>query len=256
MNIRFIVFFIILFLILNLFILYTFFYSFFVTKNNFIEQERNITHLYETIHNITFEKKINSSLPYKKLIIGITTSYTEKSLKLRKAARETWLNYSTLWNGNWTYFFFLGQPAEDNAKIIPEELRYNDLIFLPNLDTYRNLSYKTMYMCKWMTEHYNFDFLLKMDDDVFVRLDKYVEVIKDIVPFKYWAGIQIPSYIPLREGKWGVSLEDFPYSSGPAWVHGFFYTMSYDCTYEVGIRSKNSSWPKIYLEDIFNKITL
>ena len=58
--------------------------------------------------------------------------------------------------------------------MLNEERKFNkDLIILPNLaDTYKQLTIKTIESMKWINENMAFDYLLKIDDDTFVRVNE------------------------------------------------------------------------------------
>jgi len=192
--------------------------------------------------------------PFVKLFIGITTSYGVAGKGQRDAVRKTWLNYKTVLKRNWTYKFFLGTPLPEHEQykrdIVANESFYEDIVFLPEIDTYNNLSYKTMQLCQWAIDHYNFDHLMKVDDDVFVRFDRAAKLIEAFPKQKFYAGVSEPKFKPLRTGKWALTPEEYPRKDGPKWVHGFLYFLSYDLVIEIAKRNGNPAWPKIKLEDI------
>jgi len=166
-----------------------------------------------------------------KLFLGITTSFDEKGRKLRDTVRKTWLNYDNPCKGFVEHKFFLGISPE-GKNVTQEELALGDIVFLPFIDTYQNLSRKTMQVCKWATDHYDFDYMAKMDDDTFMRLDRIVPyLIKNGSLSKYYAGKTHPVWRPTRDptiSKWAVSEKEFPQDKGPAWAQGFLYFLSYD----------------------------
>ncbi|XP_054925565.1 UDP-GlcNAc:betaGal beta-1,3-N-acetylglucosaminyltransferase 7-like isoform X1 [Dermacentor andersoni] len=74
---------------------------------------------------------------------------------------------------NWTAVFFVGMsPVDKVARSVASEAEANgDVIVLPYLDTYRNLTYKYVYGIKWTLEYCpRARYVLKLDDDIVVHL--------------------------------------------------------------------------------------
>jgi hypothetical protein len=147
----------------------------------------------------------------KRLFIAIATSHSEKSFRLRHAIRNTWMTLDHKWRDQFTYRFFVGLPSStasmnnkrlnwrlnvssvtfinrDIDRVIDytESSSYGDIVQLSSfLDTYQNLSIKTMRICEWVHQHYDATLMIKMDDDVYVRLDMVVNSLESIVPYQY-----------------------------------------------------------------------
>jgi len=189
-----------------------------------------------------------------KLFIAIPTAYTTKGFKLRDAIRKTWINYQLVpeWDSEVTYRFFLGIRDTNFSKSIPLSLneRTDDIIFGDFLDNYKNLSLKTMYIAKWVSENCEFQYLLKADDDIFVRLDRYVNLLPKTPPPKYYSGSVDSFWIPPRVGVWAVPESVFPNKTGPAWIHGPLYTLSSDSVQFIASKYGHPKWPMLELEDI------
>jgi len=188
-----------------------------------------------------------------KLLLAFTTAYDEKSRKLRDTVRKTWLNYDNAWKGRIEYKFFLGKSPY-HKTISNDELALGDMVFLNFIDTYENLSQKTMHLCKWATENYDFDYMAKMDDDTFLRLDRFVDfLIKNGSLSKFYAGKSHPKWTPTRDpniSKWAVTEKEFPGTKGPAWVQGFLYVLSYDSALFIGSKLTDPKYPMLKLEDV------
>eukprot|EP01116_Phalansterium_solitarium_P018258 TRINITY_DN4786_c0_g1_i1.p1 TRINITY_DN4786_c0_g1~~TRINITY_DN4786_c0_g1_i1.p1 ORF type:complete len:568 (+),score=229.93 TRINITY_DN4786_c0_g1_i1:167-1870(+) len=194
------------------------------------------------------------AMPQVELFIGISTAFQNADLRL--AVRETWLRYHSLWDGKIVHRFFVGQTANTEllATVQAENDKYKDIVFLPFMDTYNNLSLKTMHLSKWATDHYDFTYLLKMDDDTFLRLDRYVARLQNKPIEMFYYGLAEPGWQPHRKGKWAVSYEDWPDGKeGPPWQHGFIYTMSFDCATWLGDALPK---PRLHLEDVNTGIIL
>lgn len=126
----------------------------------------------------------------------------------RDAIRATWANFGSnliiengeriyKWNHTWTgkrssqqsvkHFFAIGMEGLNALKIAnlnTENSRNNDLIMLNSFqDTYKNLATKVLYSIKWLKENLrNLKYLIKCDDDSFVRIDLIVKNIEAFAP--------------------------------------------------------------------------
>lgn len=74
--------------------------------------------------------------------------------------------------------FLVGQPSVDMAEASASLLRseaaqHGDLIFIPGLDTYRNLPNKSLRLLQYaLSSPCNFTHIAKIDDDVYLRPHK------------------------------------------------------------------------------------
>ena len=103
-------------------------------------------------------------------------------------------------------FFVVGTKDLRHGKkfrLFKEQDRYADLIILTNLvDDYRKLTIKVIESMKWVNEHVRFDYLLKTDDDSYVRVGEILESLK-VKPTKMlYMGFFYERADILNEGKW------------------------------------------------------
>lgn len=146
-----------------------------------------------------------------------------KHLKERRdAIRQSWLKLQGARRVK--YFFVLGslelEPHEVEA-LHEENNVHQDLLTLPNVkDTYSGLTSKVLAALRHVHHHYNFELLVKVDDDSFVRLDAlYDELLhtKDTRRL-YWgyfvANSQVKSKGQWAEKQWFLSDRYLPYAVG------------------------------------------
>lgn len=91
----------------------------------------------------------------------------------RRVLREVVANSSFGTQYNWTTVFFVGMSPVDQvwASVTREAELHGDVVVLPYMDTYRNLTYKFVYGIKWTLENCpRARFVLKMDDDIVLHL--------------------------------------------------------------------------------------
>ena len=96
----------------------------------------------------------------------------------RNRIRETWLRHAdTAGQANFVkHFFVVGSEGLDAA--LTAKLRQEpDLLLLPIKDTYRRLTMKVLAAFTVLDHGFTFKYLLKVDDDAFVRVQ---EVVHDL----------------------------------------------------------------------------
>lgn len=100
----------------------------------------------------------------------------------RNTIRETWLKLKNPndadYNINFKHFFVIGGlnlSAETSKAVNYEQLKHNDVLILPMRDNYKNLTLKVLKSFAWLQSQYefgvDFKYVLKCDDDSFVRID-------------------------------------------------------------------------------------
>jgi len=111
-------------------------------------------------------------------IIVMVNSGTDspKHRALRQAIRQTWGNTSSLAynskSGRWRLFFAMGltNTAAENTINMQEAIKNNDAIIGNFSDVYRNIPIKTFMSHLWAYCQFDFTYILKTDDAVYVRV--------------------------------------------------------------------------------------
>lgn len=160
--------------------------------------------------------------------IYIVQTATQHFLR-RSIIRKTWGNKHFFQTNTFEIVFMLGKPANENMQILLEQEQYvhNDLVQGTFLDTYRNLTHKSVLVLRWFTENCpRVKFLVRVDDDVFVNTfylielltKKYYDVKRKLIGDTIKKGP-----IQRTSGKWIVNKNEFknlthypfPYTNGP-----------------------------------------
>lgn len=103
----------------------------------------------------------------------------------REAIRKTWGNEKRVLGQLVKTVFMLGLPAGADAALQQEELRQEhqenrDLIQSDFLDSYHNLTIKTMMMLEWQAAHcVDASYVMKVDSDVFLHVQNLVRLLLD-----------------------------------------------------------------------------
>lgn len=105
---------------------------------------------------------------------------TPNHFEERDIARRTWLQYRPAPPRRVAHRFFVGvwsdASAELRRRLEYEAAVHGDVVMLDSLDTYDRLPFKTIALMRWLAAHdghqCTVDFMLKTDDDSYVRLDR------------------------------------------------------------------------------------
>lgn len=110
----------------------------------------------------------------------------------RNVIRETWLNHlhqlQTHFGASMTlvgFAFIVGLTENDEiqTQIEAESAAHGDIIQIDMNDVYYNLTQKVVGLVNWMNHHCSqVDFILKVDDDVYVNVQNLVTVITLLEP--------------------------------------------------------------------------
>ena len=148
----------------------------------------------------------------------------------RDSIRRTWKNSYVEQGKQFLVKFVIGTLGlgdEDKKSLVTESEQYNDVLLLTDhIDSYNNLTRKVLHMFVWADHSVNFSYLLKTDDDAFVRLDAIESELKartsnESKPL-YW-GYSARDKIPHKQGKWkeehwDICKEYLPYVLGGGYV--------------------------------------
>ncbi|XP_061169107.1 beta-1,3-galactosyltransferase 5-like [Saccostrea echinata] len=167
----------------------------------------------------------------KKLSLVILTKSKASNFEMRNAIRKTWGHMT---DSDITIVFMLGHIAGLEAKIRNESDSYTDIVQEDFIDSYKNNTLKTTMAFNWAAEFCpNADFILYVDDDVFVNLEnvkKYIE--RKERRRGLLAGQLLRFSTPYRDedSKWFVSWKEYPFDKYPPYLGGFFILTSQDVT--------------------------
>ncbi|KAM6434573.1 beta-1,3-galactosyltransferase 6 [Liasis olivaceus] len=150
--------------------------------------------------------------------------YTER----RSIIRSTWLSAAGRVPRSDLWCRFVvgtgGLAGEELRALELEQSRHRDLLLLPELrDSYENLTAKVLAMYVWLDQHLDFRFVLKADDDTFVRLDALAEELRSKEPRRlYWGFFsgrgRVKSGGKWKENAWLLCDYYLPYALGGGYV--------------------------------------
>ncbi|XP_061698384.1 beta-1,3-galactosyltransferase 1 [Syngnathoides biaculeatus] len=207
-------------------------------------------HTYEFI--INEPKKCEDSSPF--LVILIST--THKEFDARQAIRETWGDESTFSDLRILTIFLLGRNTDAvlNQMVEQESQIFHDIVVEDFIDSYHNLTLKTMMGMRWVATFCpKAQYVMKTDSDVFVNMDNLLyKLLKPTTkPRKrYFTGYVIHGG-PIRDmrSKWYMSRDLYPDSKYPPFCSGTGYVFSSDVAELIFKTSLHTRL--LHLEDVY-----
>uniref|UniRef100_A0A8C3XA82 Hexosyltransferase n=1 Tax=Cyanoderma ruficeps TaxID=181631 RepID=A0A8C3XA82_9PASS len=155
-------------------------------------------------------------------------------LKARQAIRITWGSRDSWWGQRVLTLFLLGQDThrQDGPAVLSvedESVLYGDIIRQDFMDTYDNLTLKTIMAFQWLSEFCsNARFVMKADDDVFINTPNLVKLLLQLNSSEnFLTGYPLIDNIAYRglDRKRFISYEEYPFRFYPPYCSGMGYVL-------------------------------
>ncbi|KAG1127897.1 hypothetical protein G6F42_006463 [Rhizopus arrhizus] len=143
----------------------------------------------------------------------------------RRTLRETSLHWVKHSQKRVAYRFVIGQPpspAYDWNTVVEESEKHHDLLVVPTSDLKQDKSHKLYEALRW-SSNVQYDYLIKTDDDVFVRWEVVCNEL-DEPRENYWKGF-VYRNMPVEYYKSNLKL-DYAMPILPPFTSGTLYTLS------------------------------
>ncbi|XP_044132866.1 beta-1,3-galactosyltransferase 2-like [Bufo gargarizans] len=177
--------------------------------------------------------KCKDRTPFLVLIVIVESHDIES----RHTIRETWGNES-IYDADVVKIFLVGIPKvapDATQKLLEEEsLAFGDIIQQDFMDTYYNLTLKTLMGMEWVTKFCpSVSYVMKIDNDMFLNVDYLVhQFLNPGLPIRnnYFTGAILANTGPFRSRayKWYVPKEIYPNDTYPPYCSGPGYLFSVD----------------------------
>ncbi|OIW00113.1 hypothetical protein TanjilG_29103 [Lupinus angustifolius] len=163
------------------------------------------------------------------LLIGILSAGNH--FAERMAVRKSWMQHTLIKSSKVVARFFvaLHHRKEVNAELKKEAEYFGDIVIVPYMDNYDLVVLKTVAICEYGVHTVPAKYIMKGDDDTFVKVDAAIaqaKMIPDSISF-YIGNINY-HHRPLRRGKWAVTYEEWPEEAYPPYANGPGYILSSD----------------------------
>ncbi|XVF03326.1 hypothetical protein REPUB_Repub04eG0251600 [Reevesia pubescens] len=207
-------------------------------------------------HSVDLEALKSVPLPHQRpwdLFIGVFSN--ANNFKRRMAVRRTWMQYPEVRSGTVAVRFFVGLHKSQivNEELWNEAQTYGDIQLMPFVDYYSLITWKTLAICTFGTEVVSAKFVMKTDDDAFVRVDEVMASLSRInVTHGLLYGLINSDSQPHRntDSKWFISPEEWSEEKYPPWAHGPGYVVSHDVAKAVYKRFNEGLLKMFKLEDV------
>ena len=219
------------------------------TSNNNVNESINISDEIEVVGDARLGLSPNTTVY---LVIILIHSNIDQSLR-RKTIRQTWLSSRMLNVSNVTHWFVIGGNSTTGSlrnDLQKEQDQYGDLLILWNVrNDYLELTLRSLHSMIHISTHYQFEYMLKTDDDVFLNTPVILsELNSSFYPRKrvYWGRFSCRNP-PMEDGRWketNWNLCDVYYP----YAYGGMYVLSQDV---VGLLVENANSLQTYsCEDV------
>ncbi|XP_060516060.1 beta-1,3-galactosyltransferase 5-like [Cylas formicarius] len=186
-----------------------------------------------------------------KLLITITSAPTHDSA--RDAIRQTWGSFAR--RKDVAIAFMLGSIQNEtiNKKLAEEQQLYGDIIRGKFVDTYDNLTLKTISILEWVDDYCSkAAFVLKTDDDMFINVQRLLAfVTKHKSEQKIIYGRLAKKWKPIRnkKSKYYISPQQYKPPVFPDFTTGPAYLLPGNLAKPLYLSALNHTYLK--LEDVF-----
>ncbi|XP_066049784.1 UDP-GalNAc:beta-1,3-N-acetylgalactosaminyltransferase 1 [Chamaea fasciata] len=155
-------------------------------------------------------------------------------VKARQAIRISWGSRDSWWGQRVLTLFLLGQDTggEDGAAALSvedESVLYGDIIRQDFMDTYDNLTLKTIMAFQWLSEFCSSArFFMKTDVDVFINTPNLVKLLLQLNSsenvFTGYPLVENFAYRGLNKKRF-ISYEEYPFKFYPPYCSGLGYIL-------------------------------
>lgn len=135
--------------------------------------------------------------------------------------------------------------------MLQESQRHHDILQSDFLDSYNNLTIKTMVMFEWLSSRCpNASYAMKVDADMFLNVHNLVDMLLKAPPHLYLTGMVARHAPVIRDptSKWYLPLSVFPEPFFPPYALGLGYVFSLDLPHRIVEASAHVK--TVYIEDV------
>ncbi|KAM9719540.1 beta-1,3-galactosyltransferase 2-like [Menidia menidia] len=197
------------------------------------------------------------------LVLLVTTE--ARQVEARNAIRQTWGNESVAPALRLVRLFLLGKKDGELGRLQQsvleaESQRHRDIIQQDFLDSYNNLTAKTLMGMNWVAVHCpRVSYVMKTDSDVFVNTEHLIYKLlrPELEPRRnYFTGSNMRGFAPNRnkDSKWYMPPELYPGEKYPTFCSGTGYVFSGDVAAKV--YGASLSTRRLHLEDVYVGVCL
>ncbi|KAK1363359.1 hydroxyproline O-galactosyltransferase GALT6-like [Heracleum sosnowskyi] len=171
----------------------------------------------------------------------------------RMAVRKSWMQHKLIKSSNVVARFFvaLNGRKEVNVELKKESEFFGDIVIVPYMDNYDLVVLKTVAICEYGVRTAAAKYIMKCDDDTFVRVDAVIKEANKVANDRslYIGNINY-YHKPLRYGKWAVTYEEWPEEDYPPYANGPGYILSSDIANFIVSKFEKNKLRLFKMEDV------
>ncbi|RWS24768.1 hypothetical protein B4U80_08322, partial [Leptotrombidium deliense] len=163
----------------------------------------------------------------KQTVMVVLVISCRQNIDRRNAIRETWVKLGN--HEQFKYYFVIGslQMSEEHLNSLKAENEtHQDLLLLSNVkDNYSSLTHKVLAAFQWIQRCVQFQYVLKVDDDSFVRIDAVLNELlerKKVRTKLFWGYFDGRASVKRKgqwkEDHWFLCDRYLPYAIGGGYV--------------------------------------
>lgn len=205
-------------------------------------------------HNFSYTiSESNACRQKESIFLLVIVCISPANIFHRQTIRETWGSIVTK-DPNVKLMFLLGNPGNVSIQsdIMKESAKHRDIIQEDFVDSYRNLSIKSVALLKWVSRFCaEAEYILKADDDMFIHIPNLVSMLKNTRPSNAVIGYVNNGAVPIRDptSKWYASYKEYSRILYPSYCSGTAYVLTKDSIGPIYNVSQHVNM--FWLEDIF-----
>ncbi|XP_068458593.1 beta-1,3-galactosyltransferase 2-like [Clinocottus analis] len=178
--------------------------------------------------------------------------------KGRDTIRKTWGKEKVVLGRVVSHYFLLGMNKEQNGTesvkepVLEESQEHHDILQSDFLDSYNNLTIKTMLMFEWLSSHCpNTSYAMKIDSDIFLNTHNLVNMLLTAPQHEYLTGLVTKQAHVRRHqtSKWFLPVSVYSEPYFPTYAQGLGYVFSLDLPKRILEASANVK--AVYIEDVY-----
>ncbi|ERL86254.1 hypothetical protein D910_03664 [Dendroctonus ponderosae] len=187
------------------------------------------------------------------LLLLVLVSSAPENTEYRNAIRQSWGRN----NKEIKLLFTLGKTDDiKQTSLDNEDAKYGDIIQGNFIDSYKNLTYKSVMALNYAVNNCpQAKFIMKCDDDVFVNMSLLKEFLKAHTHANSTLFCNVnENMLPVRDpnstyGKWYVSQEDWPEEIYPNYCSGWYTILTYDAALFLYAKAQTTKF--FWIDDVF-----
>ncbi|KAK2965924.1 hypothetical protein RJ640_005340 [Escallonia rubra] len=171
----------------------------------------------------------------------------------RMAVRKSWMQHKLIKSSIVVARFFvaLHPRKEVNMELKKEAEFFGDIVIVPYMDNYDLVVLKTVAISEYGVRTASAKYIMKCDDDTFVRVDAVIREADKVANGKsLYVGNINYYHRPLRFGKWAVTYEEWPEEAYPPYANGPGYVVSSDIANFVVSQFESHNLRLFKMEDV------